>query len=74
MDDRRYRLIGKSLPRPDAWEKVRGRPIYAGDLALSGMLHGLIGRIDDLPVQLGLLSALLSRDDTRVPIRDLPLR
>jgi CO/xanthine dehydrogenase Mo-binding subunit len=40
-DDRSYRVIGKSLPRPDAWEKVRGRPIYAGDLALSGMLHGL---------------------------------
>jgi CO/xanthine dehydrogenase Mo-binding subunit len=44
MDDRSYRVIGKSLPRPDAWEKVRGRPIYAGDLALSGMLHGLIVR------------------------------
>src|SRR5262245_8104880 len=44
MDDRSYRVIGKSLPRPDAWEKVRGRPIYAGDLAVSGMLHGLIVR------------------------------
>src|SRR5580765_852146 len=44
MDDRGYRVIGKSLPRPDAWEKVRGRPIYAGDLALAGMLHGLIVR------------------------------
>jgi CO/xanthine dehydrogenase Mo-binding subunit len=39
-----YRVIGKSLPRPDAWEKVRGRPVYAGDLALSGMLHGRIVR------------------------------
>jgi hypothetical protein len=29
MDERGYRLIGKSLPRPDAWEKVRGRPINA---------------------------------------------
>ena len=44
MDDRGYRVIGKSLPRPDAWEKVRGRPIYAGDLAVAGMLHGLIVR------------------------------
>jgi CO/xanthine dehydrogenase Mo-binding subunit len=39
-----YRLIGRSLPRPDAWEKVRGRPIYAGDLSLPGMLHGRIVR------------------------------
>ena len=39
-----YRVIGKSLPRADAWEKVRGRPIYAGDLALPGMLSGRIVR------------------------------
>jgi CO/xanthine dehydrogenase Mo-binding subunit len=44
MDGPAYRVIGKSLPRADAWEKVRGRPIYAGDLALSGMLHGRIVR------------------------------
>src|SRR5262245_19434144 len=39
-----YRLIGRGLPRHDAWEKVRGRPIYAGDLSLPGMLHGRIVR------------------------------
>lgn len=39
-----YRVIGQGLPRPDAWEKVRGRPIFAGDLALPGMLHGRIVR------------------------------
>ena len=39
-----YRVIGGSQARADAWEKVRGRPIYAGDLALSGMLHGRIVR------------------------------
>ena len=39
-----YRVIGRSPRRSDAWEKVRGRPIYAGDLALSGMLHGRIVR------------------------------
>src|SRR2546430_3508271 len=39
-----YRVIGASPARADAWEKVRGRPIYAGDLALSGMLHGRIVR------------------------------
>src|SRR5437762_8695520 len=39
-----HRVIGTSPARPDAWEKVRGRPIYAGDLALAGMLHGRIVR------------------------------
>ena len=39
-----YRVIGGSQPRADAWEKVRGRPIYAGDLAVAGMLHGKIVR------------------------------
>jgi CO/xanthine dehydrogenase Mo-binding subunit len=39
-----HRVIGTSPARPDAWEKVRGRPIYAGDLALSGMLYGRIVR------------------------------
>ncbi len=39
-----YRVIGGSQPRADAWEKVRGRPIYAGDLAVAGMLHGRIVR------------------------------
>jgi CO/xanthine dehydrogenase Mo-binding subunit len=53
-----YRVIGKNLPRPDAWEKVRGRPIYAGDLALAGMLHGLI-------VRSPYASARIARIDTR---------
>src|SRR5216117_1469157 len=39
-----YRVIGTSPARADAWEKVRGRPIYAGDLAVLGMLHGRIVR------------------------------
>lgn len=39
-----YRIIGRSVPRPDAWEKVRGRPLYAGDLNRPGMLHGHIVR------------------------------
>jgi CO/xanthine dehydrogenase Mo-binding subunit len=39
-----YRVIGQSLPRPDAWEKVRGRPIFAADLAMPGMLHARIVR------------------------------
>src|SRR5436190_2689522 len=39
-----FRVIGTSPPRPDAWEKVRGRPVYAGDLAVAGLLHGRIVR------------------------------
>ena len=40
----RYAVIGHALPRPDAWEKVHGRPIYAGDFVVPGMLHGRIVR------------------------------
>src|SRR5713226_8549439 len=58
MGSRGYRVIGKSLPRADAWEKVRGRPIYAGDLALAGMLHGRI-------VRSPYASARIVRIDTR---------
>ena len=39
-----YRVIGGSPTRADAWEKVRGAPIYAGDFALPGMLYGRIVR------------------------------
>ena len=39
-----YRVIGKPLPRADAWEKVRGRPIFAGDFSVPGMLHARIVR------------------------------
>jgi CO/xanthine dehydrogenase Mo-binding subunit len=53
-----YRVIGQSLPRPDAWEKVRGRPIYAGDFAVAGMLHGRI-------VRSPYASARITRVDTR---------
>src|SRR6185503_8314311 len=40
----RYQVIGKSPARADAWEKVRGRPIYAADFSLPGMLHSRIVR------------------------------
>jgi len=59
-----YRVIGTSPARADAWEKVRGRPIYAGDLALSGMLHGRI-------VRSPYASARIVRLDTRAA-RALP--
>jgi CO/xanthine dehydrogenase Mo-binding subunit len=53
-----HRVIGTSPPRPDAWEKVRGRPIYAGDLGLPGMLHGHVVRSPHA-------SARIARIDTR---------
>src|SRR5438094_9780547 len=59
-----HRVIGTSPARPDAWEKVRGRPIYAGDLALAGMLHGRIMRSP-------YASARIVRIDTRAA-RALP--
>lgn len=36
--------VGRSLPRVDAGEKVRGEPIYFGDLSLPGMLHARVLR------------------------------
>jgi CO/xanthine dehydrogenase Mo-binding subunit len=82
-----YRVIGGSQARADAWEKVRGRPIYAGDLALSGMLHGRIvrspyasARIVRLDTEAaralpGVIAALTARDVPRNELRmELPGR
>jgi CO/xanthine dehydrogenase Mo-binding subunit len=38
------RLIGASVPRPDAVDKVRGEARFADDLAFPGMLHGAVVR------------------------------
>ena len=35
-------LIGTSPPRLDAWEKVSGQLLYAGDMTMAGMLHAKI--------------------------------
>ena len=37
-------IIGVSVPRIDAVDKVTGRAAYVGDLEVSGMLHGKILR------------------------------
>jgi CO/xanthine dehydrogenase Mo-binding subunit len=37
-------LIGASLPRLDAFDKVTGRSIYVDDLQMPGMLHGALLR------------------------------
>src|SRR5436309_1464474 len=82
-----YRVIGGSQARADAWEKVRGRPIYAGDLALSGMLHGRIVRSPYASARLvrldaeaaralpGVIAVLTARDVPRNELRmELPGR
>src|SRR6266704_2463134 len=82
-----YRVIGASPARADAWEKVRGRPIYAGDLALSGMLHGRIVRSPYASARIvrldtaaaralpGVIAVLTARDVPRNELRlELPGR
>jgi CO/xanthine dehydrogenase Mo-binding subunit/aerobic-type carbon monoxide dehydrogenase small subunit (CoxS/CutS family) len=39
-----HRVVGKSLPRADAREKVTGQAAYAYDMHLPGMVHGEILR------------------------------
>src|SRR4030043_652302 len=39
-----YRIVGKSVPMQDAWEKATGQAKYAADLAFPGMLMGKILR------------------------------
>jgi CO/xanthine dehydrogenase Mo-binding subunit len=39
-----YSVIGKSVPRVDALEKVTGKAEYAGDFVIPGMLYGKIVR------------------------------
>jgi len=44
VNGRRGTLIGASVPRPDAVDKVRGTARYADDLVFPGMLHGAVVR------------------------------
>lgn len=39
-----YAVIGKSIPRPDGYEKVTGEARYLNDIRLSGMLVGKVLR------------------------------
>ena len=41
-----FSVVGKSVKRSDTLEKVTGSAIYAGDIALPGMLHGKIKRCE----------------------------
>jgi len=38
------RVIGKGLPKVDAYERVSGRAVYPSDVSLPGMLYGAILR------------------------------
>ena len=39
-----YQIIGKRLPRHDAWDKVLGKTKYAEDFEMPGMLYGKVLR------------------------------
>lgn len=39
-----YKVVGKSLPRPDVPAKICGRHVYVHDFSLPGMLHGRVVR------------------------------
>jgi isoquinoline 1-oxidoreductase len=43
-DHTQFTIVGKSLMRSDAYDKVTGRAKYTGDLKLPGMLHARILR------------------------------
>jgi CO/xanthine dehydrogenase Mo-binding subunit len=51
--------IGRSLPRPDAADKVRGAAVYTPDLVEAGLLHAAVLRA-------GLPAARITRLDTTV--------
>ena len=40
----RFRLIGKNVPRVDIADKVSGKPLYASDVQVPGMVYGTIAR------------------------------
>jgi 4-hydroxybenzoyl-CoA reductase subunit alpha len=53
-----FRVVGKSVPRVDAADKVRGKAVFTDDLKLPGMVYGKIvhstvahGRIRRLDVE-----------------------
>ncbi|MBW2138295.1 MAG: molybdopterin-dependent oxidoreductase [Deltaproteobacteria bacterium] len=39
-----YRIIGKAVPRHDAWDKVLGKTRYAEDFSMPGMLYAKVLR------------------------------
>jgi len=65
VNDVRTTLIGASVPRPDAVDKVRGEARYVDDLVLPGMLHLAIVRSPHPHARVGKIDAraALARSD-----------
>ena len=40
----RLRVVGRPLPRHDAWDKAQARTLYAADWQMPGMLHAAVAR------------------------------
>ena len=57
-------IIGVSVPRIDAIDKVTGRAAYVGDLEVSGMLHGKILR---RPLPPALLTGIDTSEALKLP-------
>jgi xanthine dehydrogenase YagR molybdenum-binding subunit len=47
------RVVGKAMPRVDAYERVSGTAVYARDLVLPGMLYGAIVRCPHAHARVG---------------------
>jgi len=43
-EEKKFSVIGESLPRVDAYEKATGKAVYVDDMVLPGMLYGKILR------------------------------
>jgi isoquinoline 1-oxidoreductase subunit beta len=43
-DPKDFVSIGKDMPRADVLDKLRGKPVYAYDVRLDGMLYGAVAR------------------------------
>src|SRR5262245_17693944 len=56
--------VGRSVPRRDAAEKLRGRAQFAGDLQLPHMLHGKVLRT---PVAHARVTSIDAREAERIP-------
>lgn len=57
-------IVGRSLPRVDALDKVTGRAQYCADISMPGLLHGGLVRS---PIRHGLLRTLDVAEALRVP-------
>jgi len=57
-----FNAIGKSLPRTDGYEKVKGKAIYVADIKLPGMLYAKILRSEYAHAKIALESGLSEKE------------